>query len=64
VALALRDKRKARLLISPRIVALDERRAASRTAPTLPVRELQALQDQLSLAVRDVFPAQRKLVRA
>jgi len=65
-ALALRDKRKARITdFTGGIVALDEAtRCQPDRANVARYRELQALQDQLSLAVRDVFPAQRKLVGA
>jgi xylulokinase len=44
------------------IVALDEgTRCVPNPGNAARYRELQALQDQLSLALRDVFPAQRKL---
>jgi xylulokinase len=44
------------------VVALDEStRCAPQKANVARYRELQALQDRLSLSLREVFPAQRKL---
>jgi xylulokinase len=65
-ARALRENHKARITdFTGGIVALDE---ATRCQPNrvnvARYRELQALQDQLRLALRDVFPAQRKLADA
>jgi xylulokinase len=63
-ALALRENRKARITdFTSGIVALDEAtRCQPNQANVSRYRELQALQDQLSLALREVFPAQRTLV--
>ena len=60
---ALRDGRKAKLTdFTDGIVALDEStRCQPVKANVARYRELQALQDQLSLALRPVFPAQRML---
>jgi xylulokinase len=65
-ALALRGNRQARISdFTGGIVALDEAtRCQPNRAHVARYRELQALQDQLSLALRNVFPAQRKLVGA
>jgi xylulokinase len=65
-ALAVRENRKARITdFTGGIVALDEAtRCQPDRANVARYRELQALQDQLSLALREVFPAQRKLAGA
>jgi xylulokinase len=61
---ALRDgKKKAKLSdFTSGVVAVDEEtRCLPSKANVARYRELQALQDKLSLALRGVFPAQRKL---
>ncbi|HWA85207.1 MAG TPA: xylulokinase [Opitutus sp.] len=60
---ALRDGRKAKIadFTSGVVAVKEETRCAPNKANVARYRELQALQDKLSLALRDVFPAQRKL---
>ena len=60
---ALRDGRKAKITeFTSGVVALkEETRCAPDKANVARYRELQALQDKLSLALREVFVAQRKL---
>ncbi|HWA08610.1 MAG TPA: xylulokinase [Opitutaceae bacterium] len=60
---ARRDGRKARLSdFTDGAVALDERtRAVPNRANVARYRETQQLQDRLGIALRDIFPAQRKL---
>ena len=64
---ALREgKKKAKLSdFTSAVVAVDEEtRCLPSKANVARYRELQALQDKLSLALRDVFPAQRRIANA